>query len=103
MRDSDLGKKTEAQFALHHALGGFDSFHLENHVRQDARSAKQPLAERPIARSSVVKNEWHGFNFLERQRFLARRRVRGMTHQDERIVPQRHGLYPRLIERTGYA
>ena len=26
-----------------------------------------------------------------------------MTHQDERIVPQRHGLYPRMIERTGDA
>ena len=43
MRQCDLWQKTESQFALDHAFRRFDCFHLEDHIRQQARASEKSL------------------------------------------------------------
>jgi len=49
LADRDQGQETEAQLALHHALGCLDGLDFKNYVRQKTRAAEEALAERPIA------------------------------------------------------
>src|SRR5271163_3220069 len=76
----DLRKKAESELALDHFFRGFDRFHFQNHVWQQACAAEESLAERPVARSAIEENERPRFDLFESRLPLARVRMRGMTH-----------------------
>src|SRR6266851_2319178 len=52
-----LRQKCQAQSAQDHPFAGFDAFHFQNYIWQQACPAKQSVRQRPVARSAVVENQ----------------------------------------------
>ena len=98
--DCNLGKKTQAELALHHAFGGFDGFDFEDSVRQLADAAKQALGEGPVARSAIEEDQGHAFDVFEPDVAALRGGMFGMPHEDEGIVTKSNGFDFRVIQRA---
>ena len=100
MDDRDLRQKSQAQFSFNHSLAGLDGLHFEDHIGEEPGAPEKALAQSPVARTTIVKNQRPRFNFLESSFAFACRRMLGMSHENQRIVAQGCGLHLGMIERA---
>lgn len=101
--DGDLREEAEAELAFDHALGGFDGFHFEDDVGEEAGAAEEALAKCPIARAAIEEDERPGFDFFEAGLRFGGVGVAGMADEDQRVVAEGHGFDFGMIEGAGDA
>lgn len=92
MCHGDLRKEAQPKLAFDHAFGSFNGFNFQDYVGQKAGAAEEALAERPIARATIVENQRPLFDFLQPRLSFARCFMGRMADENERVVAKGHRL-----------